>query len=66
MYEIEKKILDFLGGDSSLYDNIYFIRKAIAEKEGVNTEGLHTIYAIAVASLNSEPVDKIYYYFQKL
>ena len=57
LYEIEKKILDFLGGDSSLYDNIYFIRKAIAEKQGVNTEGLHTIYAIAVASLNSEPVD---------
>ena len=57
LYEIEKKILDFLGGDSSLYDNIYFVRKAIAERQGVNTEGLHTIYAIAVASLNSKPVD---------
>ena len=56
LYEIEKKILDFLGGDSSLYDNIYFLRKAIAERQGVNTEGLQTIYAIAVASLNSKPV----------
>ena len=57
LVDVEKRILELLGGENSDYKSIYVIRKEIADKMGIDTSNLKTVYEIALACLNASPIE---------
>ena len=57
LVDVEKRILELLGGENSDYKSIYVIRKEIADKMGIDTSNLKTVYEIALACLNAGPIE---------
>lgn len=57
LVDVEKRILELLGGENSDYKSIYVIRKEIADKMGIDTTNLKTVYEIALACLNASPIE---------
>ena len=60
LVDVEKRILELLGGENSDYKSIYVIRKEIADKMGIDTSNLKTVYEIALACLNASPIEVEY------